>query len=139
MTMSFLRAFSLRRLVTTRPLPAVPYATILQRLHASRFSSSPIRTTEIPNKSQLDAVTKALQGSNAWSTISNNQEIQQLFVETAQVLREEGMHAYMLRYTRTHGAFRCRPCEAVYVCAAQELKSQGANDEDGPGIPGIRA
>lgn len=93
MTVSSLRALSLRRLVTASPLPAISNAILFQRLNARRFSISPIRAVEIPNKSQLDTVAKALQGSKAWSAISNNQEIQQLFVETAQVLREEGMRA----------------------------------------------
>ncbi|GJE84726.1 hypothetical protein PsYK624_008020 [Phanerochaete sordida] len=89
--MSYLRALSIRQLAVARSLSAGRHATSLPK-HATRsFSVSFARAAEIPNKSQLDTVTKALQGSKAWAAIANNDEIQQLFVETAKVLKEEGV------------------------------------------------
>ncbi|EKM59616.1 uncharacterized protein PHACADRAFT_205840 [Phanerochaete carnosa HHB-10118-sp] len=95
MTMSSLRVVSIGRLFTARPLLANRHITLPSRLHMyiRQFSISPVRTTEIPNKSQVDTIMKALQGSKAWSKVSDNQKIQQMYAETVQVMIEEGMGA----------------------------------------------
>lgn len=88
--MSSLRVLSIRHLLSARSLSASTHAVLLPR-QVRWISVSQIRAAEIPDKSQLDTVAQALQGSKAWNAISKNPEIQQLFVETAQVLKEEGV------------------------------------------------
>lgn len=118
--MSCIRVLSLRQLptqtvVVSRHSPSPP------KHHAAtrNFTSTRIRAFNPP---QLpESVVKAVRNTKAWNAIGQNPELQQIFLETLQVLKDEGTSYFYLGCMGTSQVFRCRPSQTIHDGDAYEL------------------
>ena len=90
--MSFIRVFSTRQLrIKPTDISRLSISPSKYYVRPRTFTSTHARGLDNPPQLS-ESVVNAVRGTKAWDALEQNLELQQVFLETLQVLKDEGMY-----------------------------------------------